>query len=264
MLGKLIKHEFKATARSFFPIYIVLFVVTIFMKLMREIPLWMDADGMVTNLLGGFAMLSFVISIIAVILGTVILIIRRFYNNMLKDEGYLSFTLPASVGQHIASKALVSYVWILVSGVMVILSILVIPAGHEGGFKSFADIIKKGAEIVSANGWWGYVFEGLAAFFIIIYASIMLIYTCLSIGQNFSKHRVGGSIVAYIGIYTVSQICNSIFVLATIGNNLNNDAALGQKFVFSYLTYMLILGIFESLVFTVITHLMLSRRLNLE
>ena len=94
MLGKLIKNEFKATSRNFIPIYLVMMVVTVFMKIIMEIQ--NNADGALSQsrimgVLGVLSITTFVIAIMAVIFGTIVLIIKRFYDNMLKDEGYLSF-----------------------------------------------------------------------------------------------------------------------------------------------------------------------------
>lgn len=58
------------------------------------------------------------LAIIATAVATVVLRLRRFYFNMLKDEGYLTFTLPATVGQHIASKMIVCITWVIATVVL--------------------------------------------------------------------------------------------------------------------------------------------------
>ena len=45
---------------------------------------------------------------------------------MLKDEGYLTFTLPATVGQHIASKMIVCITWVIATVVLTGVSIFVV------------------------------------------------------------------------------------------------------------------------------------------
>lgn len=107
MLGKLLKYEYKATSRYFIGLYIVLALLTIGNKVMITIEATTDIDLKVVDILFGIIMASYVIAIIAIAVATVVLMLRRFYFNMLKDEGYLTFTLPATVGQHIASKMIV-------------------------------------------------------------------------------------------------------------------------------------------------------------
>ena len=51
--------------------------------------------------------------------------LQRFYKNLLGDEGYIMFTLPASVHQHVWSKLIVSAVWFIATGVVVFLSVFV-------------------------------------------------------------------------------------------------------------------------------------------
>lgn len=53
---------------------------------------------------------------------TLIIQIQRFSKNLLGDEGYLMFTLPASVSQHITAKLVVA----------VLLDVLSVAAAHPG------------------------------------------------------------------------------------------------------------------------------------
>ena len=102
MLGKLLKYEYKATSRYFIGLYIVLALLTIGNKIMLIIEDTSDVQLRVVDILFGIIMASYVIAIIAIAVATVVLMLRRFYFNMLKDEGYLTFTLPATVGVKIS------------------------------------------------------------------------------------------------------------------------------------------------------------------
>ena len=126
MLGKLLKYEYKATSRYFIGLYIVLALLTIGNKVMITIEATTDIDLKVVDILFGIIMASYVIAIIAIAVATVVLMLRRFYFNMLKDEGYLTFTLPATVGQHIASKMIVCITWVIATVVLTGVSIFVV------------------------------------------------------------------------------------------------------------------------------------------
>lgn len=268
MLGKLIKNEFKATSRNFIPIYLVMMVVTVFMKIIMEIQ--NNADGALSQsrimgVLGVLSITTFVIAIMAVIFGTIVLIIKRFYDNMLKDEGYLSFTLPVSTGQHIISKVFTSYVWVICSAAVIGLSILILLIGHSGAFTEIGQVITEIFRAVNAFGLWGYVIQFAIMIIVGVYSNIMMGYTCLSVGQNFNKHRIAGAFITYIAIYMITQIINSIFLFILLGANYDSQMeTMEASFLQPYVIYSLGLVIVEAVAYTVITYFMLDRKLNLE
>ena len=132
MLRKLLKHEFRATARIMGPLYLILLVTAIGANFSARV---MDrADSKLLNILGALVVMAFVVAIIGVCFMSFALMLQRFYRNLLRDEGYIMFTLPASVHQQVWSKLIVSAVWYIATGVVVILSFLV--AAYEVGFVS--------------------------------------------------------------------------------------------------------------------------------
>lgn len=267
MLGKLIKNEFKATSRNYAVIYIVMLVVTVFMKILMEIQNNAEgtlANSTLINILATLSIVTFVIAIMAVIFGTMVLIIKRFYDNMLKDEGYLSFTLPVTTGQHIVGKALTSYVWVLCSSVVILLSIFILLLGDGAVFTEIGNTIKELLRGINAYGLWGYVVEFIVLIVLGIYTNIMLAYTCMSVGQNFNKHRVAGAFITYIAIYMITQILNSIFTSVLLGINFDEEMTMMSGFFHPYNIYILVLAIVEAVAFTGITYFMLDRKLNLE
>lgn len=196
MLGKLLKYEYKATSRYFIGLYIVLALLTIGNKVMITIEATTDIDLKVVDILFGIIMASYVIAIIAIAVATVVLMLRRFYFNMLKDEGYLTFTLPATVGQHIASKMIVCITWVIATVVLTGVSIFVVTYSKD---IDYARGISYSVQKLTQLGAWGYVAEGIIAAIVTVIGMPILMYACLSIGQLYTKHRVVGAILAYIG-----------------------------------------------------------------
>ena len=98
MLTKLLKHEFRATARIMGPLYLVLLAVALGFNFSARL---MDSGNFVLNMLAALVVMAYVVAITAVFIVAFILMLQRFYKNLLGDEGYLMFTLPASVSQHI-------------------------------------------------------------------------------------------------------------------------------------------------------------------
>ena len=90
MLGKLIKHEFRATARTMVPLFLILLAVTLCA---------FAAFNFLTAGLGGmFAamfMFLFFLAVLAMLIMSFVLMIQRFKNNLLSDEGYLMTQAPS-------------------------------------------------------------------------------------------------------------------------------------------------------------------------
>ena len=122
MLTKLLKHEFRATARIMGPLYLVLLAVALGFNFSARL---MDSGNCVLNMLAALVVMAYVVAITAVFIVAFILMLQRFYKNLLGDEGYIMFTLPASVHQHVWSKLIVSAVWFIATGVVVFLSVFV-------------------------------------------------------------------------------------------------------------------------------------------
>ncbi len=56
---------------------------------------------------------------------TAVILIQRFYKNLLGSEGYLMFTLPVTVTQHLLSKTIIAVVMIGLSGLSALISIII-------------------------------------------------------------------------------------------------------------------------------------------
>ena len=259
MLGKLLKYEYKATSRYFIGLYIVLALLTIGNKVMITIEATTDIDLKVVDILFGIIMASYVIAIIAIAVATVVLMLRRFYFNMLKDEGYLTFTLPATVGQHIASKMIVCITWVIANIVLTVVSIFVVTYSKD---IDYARGISDSVQELTQLGAWRYVAEGIIAAIVTVIGMPILMYACLSIGQLYTKHRVVGAILAYIGYYIINQVVSSVFLVIcmhSLGNSYDTSAFTNQVLIFS-----IVLSIVISIVSYVVTHYILSKKLNLE
>ncbi len=111
MVGKLIKNELKAGLHSVAPIYIATFAVVAILAIsfLFEI-VWLAAIGLIAVVLVAFGILAV----------TIISVINNFNKSMFRDQGYLTFTLPVTSGQLLFTKALCSFIWILLSYIVLI------------------------------------------------------------------------------------------------------------------------------------------------
>ena len=109
MFGKRFKHVVKATARLLLPLYVVIVVLTI----MDRIVLNLDVFEGIMFFIPGMLTTLYVISLIAIVVVTIVMLIIRFYKNLISDEGYLMFTLPVKTHQLINAKMFASTIWII-------------------------------------------------------------------------------------------------------------------------------------------------------
>ena len=109
---KLLKYEWKACARTCLPLYGVLILMSLISRILYVIPKNASLDFMLpaigSMLYMGVMMAAFVV--------TAVILIQRFYKNLLGSEGYLMFTLPVTVSQHLLSKTIIAVVMIGLSG----------------------------------------------------------------------------------------------------------------------------------------------------
>ncbi|MDR3334455.1 MAG: hypothetical protein LBT13_06165, partial [Treponema sp.] len=111
MLGKLLRYEFKFYFR-FIPI---LYLAMIVLGLIAGI------GG--TPMLGNMANLLPIL-IVAMFTVNIVMIIQRYRVNLLKDEGYLMFTLPVPSWSLIASKAIAALCTFLLNALAMLVSVL--------------------------------------------------------------------------------------------------------------------------------------------
>ena len=135
MLGKLLKQDFRATARIILPVYAAVPVLGLFTNLITR--LCENQNGFLIRAIGALVSFVFSLSLIAAVVTTVVLMILRFYRNLMTDEGYLMFTLPVSTTELIFSKLIVSIVWFL--GTFAVDALGMLLSGMLGGYE---DIVR--------------------------------------------------------------------------------------------------------------------------
>lgn len=212
MLGKLLKHEFKATSRYFMFLYTAVIGLAIINKIFWLIP----AENVVMDIVRGFITFAFVMATVATVIFSFVIIIYRFYKNLLSDEGYLSFTLPVTSTKHIISKLLISVMWSIVTVIVVIASLLII-AINTGFYSAFPEVWNTMKQFFELNPEMiKFVVEMFIIFIVAMFSLTLMLYAAMSIGHLFSKHRVLASIGSYFGLYFAVQAINTIVLGITM------------------------------------------------
>ena len=213
MLGKLLKFEFKATARMFLLMYAALLVVAginaIVLPFNDFTTGFANTFPTLYSIITSLSMLTYILVITAVIVLTLVIIVVRFYR-MLGDQGYLWFTLPVTSAQHIGSKLICAFVWSFASMIVVGISIglMLLPTGWTNELRLLADLWREAVLYGFSPGLW------LACSMVLLFTSwfsgVFSFYASIAIGPNLTKSRLGGSVLAYILIYIAIQILGTI------------------------------------------------------
>lgn len=268
MLNKIIKHEFKATYRTFLVINIVYAVACIL--LCALIPVLKNFQSPLVSIVFGFGMLVIVLGLIFVIMSPFIFLSVRFYKTTATREAYLTFTVPAKtntilLGKFIASLTLT--VITLLVWVTGFLAVGVVTLEFPLEALSFdADIIF-------------YLFT----YFISVMNGLLTIFAAISLSQLVRDHRVLASFGFYMALYTAQQIVSVLVLIPyfiTMFNTIDDipnriTADMGASYSLAPFatsgatadTGIYVISIVLSLVFCAanyaIAHHMLNKKLNL-
>lgn len=233
MLGKLLKHEWKAIWKIPTILICALLVLAVLAGLGFSSPIWFsDLEGL--DILIVMTWMVFYMAIIGVSIGVILYLAVRFYKSMFTDEGYLTHTLPVTTRQLLISKVLPIAAWIFLSMVGILVSIMIV-AGMAVVFLLQGDIGWNGVaegilylwrEINSSIGIGftsflaGILFMILAG---ILYGTMMIVGS-ISIGQMVHKHKILGSIGAYFAMNTVVQILSMVVVMPMMFHSIYNGS----------------------------------------
>lgn len=113
MLGKLMKYEWKATMRSFLPIYGAILIVALIGRIMLAV----QYDNIAAVL--GMVLVPLLIALAVI---SILICVQRFKNTLFDREGYLTFTLPVRTESIIAAKLIVSLLWLILSMIVACLA----------------------------------------------------------------------------------------------------------------------------------------------
>ena len=268
MLGKLMKYEFKACGRIFFPLYIgILFLavingVSIGSSLKAE-----DGSILDTNVLNTQSILTLVMValFVALFVITIVLTIQRFNKSLLEDEGYLMFTLPVKTSSLILSKLLVTLIYTIISAIVALLSFLII--GMIGGDFNIAEFFKLLSEVNVLDKSMELIVYMILWLLISYTIFVLSIYLSLSIGQlpQLSKYKVAAGVVLFFIINLIINKIQTFMRNGILGNvseiNITNNIT---TLPYMYLFINLIISITIGAILFLLTNWILNKKLNLE
>jgi len=268
MLAKLLKHEFIATARILLPVMLAVLVAGALMALMSFI----SGGSVAMATFTGIFTTLYVIAIIGSGAAVLLVIIQRFWTNLLGREGYLMFTLPVKRRDLIISKLIPAVVWQIVNVIVVAMSLLMIAAAWipSGTWPTiFQEIMAAKSGLAAAlpvNAKLAVI--AFAVLLVIGLASnILMAYLSMSLGQLANSGRIVISIAAYFGIYFAVQIIMTVLLVIIGLIDPGYYAGSSEMDAPAVFWGMMAFGAFMSLAWTAImyfiTERLLHKKLNL-
>ena len=272
MLGKLLKYELKAMGRIILPLYLVLILAAgLFAVNIKLNDKTQTLSGFM-NILSIITTILFVACVFVVVIVMFFLVVQRFYKNLLGQEGYLMFTLPASTLEHILSKMLSSMIWIVVG----------ILAGTSAGFlmvaiisdlKTFNEFISEIMNNLDALFGSGSLVRQLGMMVLVLILGVLKslseIYASMAVGHQFNSHRILFSLLALVAFNvigtTLSSILGSLGYYSGVFDSLSRifDADTLQGLYLAQ-AGMIVLALVQVVFFGLLTWVLLDRKLNLE
>jgi len=269
MLGKLLKYELQGTALYFLPLFAATLVFSILIRLCGSV---FDYNW---GWINGLLIFVEVLLIITLAVMTLVITIRRFYLNLLGNEGYLMFTLPVSTHHNILSKLLVAMLWTIAGMLVVALSIIImagfgnIAADFSSAWRDISNFLLTELNLSPFLLLCEFAIIGLIG----VASNILFLYLAMAIGQLANEHKFLASIGAFLGLQVALSIISST-IIANLSLAWINDASYWietfktpggiMQLVQIIMLASAIIGITTSVAYYFITHWLLKRRLNLS
>lgn len=272
MLSKLIGYEWKATRRIYLPAFLAIAVLSV----LNAITLTLYDSGKGFGTPGMILLMLYIFAMFAIWVLAFGYMIVRFNRNLLGDEGYLMFTLPAKPSELIASKAIMSTIWMILTAFVCAVSLFLIVtplmiAGNGGWIYFWRNLQLTNAwnELVNVMGFnlVTIPLELLVLGVIGTFASCLHFYSCLSLGALANRHRLAWAFGAYVAFGVVQNILSALVMyildrLSFLDNFAYSLTPNGQ--VNAVLILFIVWYIIWAIINFAITNYVLSRHLNLQ
>ncbi|MBR5342877.1 MAG: hypothetical protein IK149_03135 [Oscillospiraceae bacterium] len=282
MLGQLIKHEFRATARRMLPALGVLALLGLLANLSFRI-LDSGFGGTPLRILLVLFIIAFFIGMIVAWVMALVMMISRFYRNLLGDEGYLMFTLPTNTHALIWSKLIVSTVWFIATALLIFLLMMLTGAnlarmnGEDlaGIFHSMGEGLEFLRTLGVTNG--SLILLGLefvAAVVVTSLTTCLQFYAAMGLGQMSDNHKGLWSVLAFVGLSFAFQFLGTTVFAGLTGTDTMNvvianleelmQTAPGiVRAINAGIGSTMLLELIHGVILYLITSLTLSKKLNL-
>ena len=263
MLTKLLQYEGKTTARVLLPIGGGVAVFSLMTGIMNFL---LDRPNM-PSLVDGLRGLVVVVAVLALmfsIAACIFVNIQRFYK-LLGEQGYLMFSLPVPVWQHIAAKLICAVLW----GVACVPYLILCSSLMSLDF-SWVSVIGELFQIDLSQ-----VPTVLLVLLMLLAAAacgFLHIYLCCVVGAQFGQQRLLATIISYFVLGFVEQMAGTVLMVLLVNTAAESYTLMtwsqaffrdGTGFMNMVLVIILALLVLFSALLWAIVQWFMTRRLNL-
>lgn len=263
MLTKLLQYEGKTTARVLLPIGGGVAVFSLMTGIMNFL---LDRPNMpaVVDGLRGLVVVVAVLALMFSIAACIFVNIQRFYK-LLGEQGYLMFSLPVPVWQHIAAKLICAVLW----GVACVPYLILCSSLMSLDF-SWVSVIGELFQIDLSQ-----VPTVLLVLLMLLAAAacgFLHIYLCCVVGAQFGQQRLLATIIGYFVLGFVEQMAGTVLMVLLVNTAAESYTLMtwsqaffrdGTGFMNMVLVIILALLVLFSALLWAIVQWFMTRRLNL-
>lgn len=278
MLKKLFKQEWKSFSPAPVITMIILAVVTLILMSTFMTSFWEQGDNIFVDLFASLTVLTYAFCLAALSFCVTICTAVRFYKNLFTDEGYLMFTLPVKTSDLLLSKTLVAVLWKLISIAFIVLSVFGIATVgisylsdtsiiqfFQEFVELFADALSEMRSSMEIPVFLFFLWLFLLGICSLVF-STLFIYTCICLGQLWSRHKIGGAIISYFGLRFISRFLRQLLSWPLSGFLQSiydiEDIGLGAWMLIMFLTLLVTGGLCVAMY--CICNYIMRKKLNLD
>ncbi|MCM1023586.1 MAG: hypothetical protein NC395_05960 [Prevotella sp.] len=267
MLGKLIKYDLLADWKRYAVLFAATLLVSTTSKMIQQVP-HSEFFAVLYDILGAVLM-ALLLAMGVLVIGFSLI---RFYKNVLRDEAYLTHTLPVHTWQIIVSKLISTYIWSLAALLIGGISMGIIEGdlfwifGAVGEFSEFVDSFPDPA---LKSLFIQFAVTLAAGAVISLFCFMSHIYFCFALGNFSSGHKTGVSVLAFFAVTIAENIIGqAVMRLSGITDIEWTDELLPPAEAFGTMnvsmTVWLIISFVISLGFFIAAERIFAKKLNLE
>jgi len=267
-MGRLMKYDLRAAMKLFVPLWIG----TLILSLINSFTIYpqSDVESKLADFFISLMMIAYVLAVIAIVIVTVIYVVMRFYQSMMKDEAYLTFTLPVGIDAILWAKAIVGLILLAISAVVCVLSLLILsyPIGYAADIPM---LFSRLMERITVGNLLMVILAMVLAAITTCMSGIFHGYLSMGFGQLAKKRKLGASVLAYVVISTVTSAFAGVVIMPLFVKLMENMGQTSVLLMFNgakgvWLIFLLIS--LYNLIFTAVyyfpTRYIFKNKLNLE
>ena len=266
-MGKLMKHELRSYWKTFLPLWGAMLVLSVINGFTLR--------GVGSFFSQGIPMLVFGSVVLASGVLTLVLVLQRFYQGLLGNEGYLVLTLPLSrrqiLGAKLLSAVLVEMLSLLAAAASCALLVILATRAKPEGLKLFFEMLNVTFEDMPKESALAVlmVFELVLMAILAAAEKTLHMYAAMSIGHLAKKQRIALSMVAYVAINVVGTQLLALLIRAAGKLDLHfpwdyTDFVSSLGSMCASLAGILLLELAACGLLWVVSEYILKKKLNLE